>query len=228
MPARRPIAVAFDVNGTLFALDGLGDAFEDAGLPGPAIDLWFARTLASGFALAASDTFATFTGLGRSHLRRILRSFGLASDESTLDRLLGTLSELEAHEDVELAFQRLRAAGARVVTLTNGSAELSRRLLERNGLSGFVERCFDAAEAGRWKPRPEPYRHVAAELGIEAGALALVAVHAWDVHGAKRAGLVGAWVSRLEGELLAEVDEPDVRANSLVEAVDALLALPTV
>lgn len=218
----------FDVNGTLFALDRLGDALEDAGLPGHAIDLWFARTLASGFALAASDTFASFAGLGRSHLRRILRSFGLASDSTTLDRLLEMLSHLDAHDDVEAAFHRLHETGTRIVTLTNGSAELTRRLLERNGLNVFVERCFEAAEVGRWKPRPEPYRHVAAELGLEADALALVAVHAWDVHGAKRAGLVAAWVSRLEGELLAEIDEPDVRARSLVEAVEALLALPAV
>lgn len=225
MPARRPAAVAFDVNETLFSLDRLADAFEGAGLPGHAIDLWFARTLASGFSLAATDAFASFARLGRSHLRRILRSFGLASDDGTLDRLLDTFSELEVHEDVEPAFRRLHEAGVPVVTLTNGSGELTRQLLERNGLNRFVERCFEAAEVGRWKPRPEPYRHVAAELGVAAGALALVAVHSWDVHGAKRAGLVSAWVSRLEGELVAEVDEPDVRARSLVEAVEALLAL---
>ena len=56
--------------------------------------------------------------------------------------------------------------------------------------------------------------------------LALVAAHGWDVHGAQRAGLTGAWFPRSE-RAYPEVYEPaHVIADGLVEAVDALLALP--
>jgi hypothetical protein len=63
-------------------------------------------------------------------------------------------------------------------------------------------------------------------LGVEPDRLALVAAHGWDAHGARRAGLVGAWVSRLEGTFAATFDPPDETGADLVEVADRLLALP--
>jgi 2-haloacid dehalogenase len=54
----------------------------------------------------------------------------------------------------------------------------------------------------------------------------MVAAHAWDVHGAVRAGLVGGWASRLEGSYPRTFDTPDVEGADLVEVLAALLALP--
>jgi 2-haloacid dehalogenase len=56
--------------------------------------------------------------------------------------------------------------------------------------------------------------------------MALVAAHGWDVHGAQRAGLTGAWFARSERTYPAVYDEPHVAAPDLAGAVDALLALP--
>ena len=50
--------------------------------------------------------------------------------------------------------------------------------------------------------------------------LAMVAVHAWDVHGAKQAGLVTGWADRLEGRWNAAMAHPDVTGSSLVEVVE--------
>lgn len=219
----RPHAVAFDVNETLFGLDRLGDAFEDAGLPGSALDLWFARTLADGFGLAAAGGFAPFPELAQERLRRVLTSFG--RDPELAGDLLASLQELEPYEDVEPAFRRLRDAGITIVTLTNGSAELTRGLLRAHDLDGFVARCFDVTEVDAWKPRPEPYHHVASELGLEPEQVALVAVHSWDVDGARRAGLTTGWAARLETEPVSSTLGAHVTGASLVEVVDGLLAL---
>lgn len=67
---------------------------------------------------------------------------------------------------------------------------------------------------------------VVGELGIEPHQLAMVAVHAWDVHGAVRAGLVGGWASRHEGAYPPTFDPPDVSGVDLADVVDGLLALP--
>jgi 2-haloacid dehalogenase len=64
------------------------------------------------------------------------------------------------------------------------------------------------------------------DLGIEPHQLAMVAVHARDVHGAVRAGLVGGWVSRHEGGYPPTIDPPDVSGVDLTDVVDGLLALP--
>jgi 2-haloacid dehalogenase len=77
-----------------------------------------------------------------------------------------------------------------VVTLTNGSATLTTELLERAGLDGLVGRVISIDEVQAWKPASNAYRHTADVLGVAPGRLALIAVHSWDVHGARRAG---AW-----------------------------------
>jgi 2-haloacid dehalogenase len=59
-----------------------------------------------------------------------------------------------------------------------------------------------------------------------AGRVGLVAVHSWDVHGAVRAGLVGALATRLEGRVPEVMAAPHVTAERLDEVVDRLLELP--
>lgn len=68
------------------------------------------------------------------------------------------------------------------------------------GLDGFIDHVVTAQEAGVWKPHPDIYRFAAKRLDTPLERLALVAVHAWDCHGAKRAGAVAGWCSRLEYE----------------------------
>jgi 2-haloacid dehalogenase len=56
--------------------------------------------------------------------------------------------------------------------------------------------------------------------------VALVAAHFWDVHGAVRAGLVGALATRLEGTVPEVMTSPHVAADRLDVVVDRLIALP--
>lgn len=77
-----------------------------------------------------------------------------------------------------------------------------------------------------WKPHPRVYHHLAATVGRSPSEVALVAVHAWDLHGAASAGLSTGWASRLEGRFASSFHAPDVRGHDLVEVVDRLLELP--
>ena len=79
-------------------------------------------------------------------------------------------------------------------------------------------------EIRRYKPGREIYLHAARTLGHEPERLALVAVHAWDVEGARRAGLVGGWCARLERRFHPAMEPPDVQGDDLVAVVDGLLA----
>lgn len=62
---------------------------------------------------------------------------------------------------------------------------------------------------------------------VAADRVALVAAHAWDTHGAHRAGLTTGWVARLESDFPEIFDPPDVRGRDLVDVVGRLVALPT-
>lgn len=110
-----------------------------------------------------------------------------------------------------------------MATLTNGAAEVGRKLLERAGLADLVERFLSVDEVRRWKPAPEPYLHAARELGVASAECALVAVHPWDVDGAKRAGLQTGWLNRRNGRYPDFFQPPDATGETLAALAEALL-----
>ena len=114
-------------------------------------------------------------------------------------------------------------AGVRMATLTNGSAEVAEKLLERAGLADLVDRRLSVEAVRRWKPASEPYLYAARELSVPAEDCALVAVHPWDIDGAKRAGLRAAWLNRMRGPYPELFEQPDWSGETLGRVAEALL-----
>lgn len=221
--AVRPHAVAFDVVETLMSLEPLRDRLAQLGQPGHLLETWFARLLRDGIALSATGDYRSFPDVAAGALRAVT---GYALDDGQVAWFLAGFDELPAHPDAEPALRRLHGAGTQVACLTNGAAETTRRFLDRTGLAPFVHQVISCEEIGSWKPPALVYRYAVDALALPGERVALVAVHAWDCHGAKRAGLSVGWCSRLErryGELFAA---PDVVGADLVEVVDGLLTLP--
>lgn len=149
-----------------------------------------------------------------------------ALDDTERATVMKAFRILPAHPDALLAFEILRNHGIRTAVLTNGSAALTTHLLAINDLSEQVERVVSVDEVSAWKPQPAPYRHAAASFGLRPDQVALVAVHAWDTHGARAAGLVTGWASRHEGSYSAVFDQPDAEGELLTDVTAALVALP--
>lgn len=215
----------FDVNGTLFSLDALAERFAEVGLPDQ-LPVWFARILRDGFAAAAAGTFAAFPDLARHHLAVLLDEHDEAVTDDRLDRVIDGFTQVHAHPDVQPGLQRLADAGVTAVTMTNGTVEITRGFLEREGLDGLIAATHDVGMAGRWKPAPHAYRYVLDQHDVPPQEAALVAVHPWDVHGAATAGLAAGWVNRSGARYPAVLAAPDVRGATLDEVVDRLLAEP--
>jgi 2-haloacid dehalogenase len=221
---RRPSVIAFDVNETLFSLAPVGARMQQLGLPAEAIRLLFAQLLRDAFALEASGRFVPFKVLAAESIEVMLACYGLPVDPFLVGHVFQGFSEMPAHPDVRPAFELARAGGARILAITNGSAENTIRLLEQAGLRDFVERVVSIDQVQRWKPNREVYLYAARVSGVDPSAVAMVAVHAWDTHGAKQAGLTTAWVERLDKVYLPSFAPPDVRAQNLEAAVEKLLA----
>lgn len=221
-----PQVVAFDVVETLFSLEPMRERFHGLGLPEDALELWFARLLRNAFALDASGTFKPFGEVARSTLDVMLAEHRLTVDAGAIKHAFAGFGELPAHPDVTPAFQIIHEAGLRIIALTNGNADNTRTLLQRAGLIGIVERIISIDEIRRWKPAREVYLHAAKSMNVKPEQMALVAAHAWDVHGASQAGLVTGWVSRLEKHYFPGMNPPDATGDTLVEVSQQLLALP--
>jgi 2-haloacid dehalogenase len=87
------------------------------------------------------------------------------------------------------------------------------------------EMVIGSDEVQRFKPHPRVYEHAVERVSVDPGEIVLVAAHGWDVMGAMRAGLRGAWVARSERWLVPLVPEPDVRGEDLEEVARAIMAL---
>lgn len=214
--------VILDVNGTLFPLDPVARRLAEVGLEGQ-LEVWFTRVLRDGVAASAAGAFATFPELARHHLVVLLDQHGREVTDERVEAVLGAFTRVSAHPDVEPGLRRLGEAGVTVTTLTNGTVEITRGFLQREGLDGLVDATYDVGAVGRWKPAPEPYHHVLDRHGVEPAGAALIAVHPWDVQGAIHAGLAGAWIDRTHTRYPSPFVAPTVRGRSLPEVVDRLL-----
>jgi 2-haloacid dehalogenase len=219
----RPQTVAMDVVETLMSLEPLRARFVEVGLPAHALEIWFTRTLRDGIALAATGDYAPFGEVASAALDVVARQ---RIDDGAVAHMLAGFAELPAHPDVVPGVRRLAAAGMRVVCLTNGTAQVTGDFVRRCGLEAYVEKVITVEEVRRWKPPALIYQHAADVLDVPPHRLALVAAHAWDCHGAKRAGLTTGWISRLEGRYPPIFAPPDVRGIDLVQVADRLIALP--
>lgn len=218
----RPHAVAFDVLETLLNLDPLRARLEKIGQPAQLLQPWFMRFQRDSMALTLSGDFGTFESVARQALRT---DTDHTATEEDIDYVLEGFGQLPAHPDAEPALRLLSEAGLRVGCLTVGSAENTARFLEQAGLARHVDRVVTAEQAGIWKPAPSIYRVTANELGTSPENMALVAVHAWDCHGAKRAGCLAGWCERLEGRYGDVFTAPDVSGPDLVQVAERLLQL---
>ncbi|TDD68894.1 haloacid dehalogenase type II [Jiangella aurantiaca] len=221
--AKRPLVIAFDVIETLFSLEAVRRRLTDAGQPGHVLDLWFSRLLRDGFALVATGSYRPFSEIATSTLRSVTGH--MLGDES-IRTIVAGFAELDRHPDVDPAVRLARAAGVRMVTLTNGSAENTIKLLQRAGIDRDIEQAISVDDVQRWKPSPEIYRHAALRTQVPTDRVALVAAHAWDTHGAHQAGLTTGWVERMQGAYPDIYAQPDVSGDDLVAVVRGLLALP--
>lgn len=215
-------AVAFDVLETLLDLEPLRDRFRDIGQSGELVDVWFMRLQRDSMALSLSGDAADFRAVARQALRTDTRH---TATDAEIEHVLDGFAELPAHPDAGPALRELSAAGLRIGCLTVGELETTRRFLAGAGLADPVDVVVTAEQTGIWKPAPQIYRTAAASLGTIPQRLAVVAVHAWDCHGAHRAGCRSAWCSRLELHPGDVFHPPDVRADDLTTLARNLLEL---
>ena len=129
----------FDVNETLSDMAPLAVRFAEVGAP----------------ELAAAGGNEPFAKLAEGALRVVLAGASLnrPADEAAAHVLSG-FAGLGVHPDVPEGVRILRWQGLRLVTLTNGSADVADGLLTRAGLRGEFERLLSVEDAAAWKPEP--------------------------------------------------------------------------
>jgi len=139
------------------------------------------------------------------------------------ERLTEEYQNLQPFPDVIPGLERLRSEGHTLVAFSNGVEQTARVLLGRGGVLDSLEAVVSADDLGTFKPDPEVYRYLARRLDRPVEETWLVSSNAWDVIGAKSAGLRAAWVRRKPDAVLDPWDiEPDLVVENLEQLAGKL------
>ncbi|EFN50965.1 hypothetical protein CHLNCDRAFT_28513 [Chlorella variabilis] len=227
----KPVALLFDVNGTLFPADSAASAFRELGLPSSAVEVWFSRVLRDGFAAQLAGSFQPFRHWAAHHLACLLSAHGSPSSnlpvEQALARVLSAWSAADLWPDAGTGLRALHASGLRLAVLTNGSADsIARSVLQKAGLEGVFSCLLDVGMAGAWKPAPQSYAWAVEQLGLAPGQVMMVASHPWDIYGALQAGLQAAYVQRDRWDAYPAFlpQQPQLVASSFNQLAEQLAA----
>lgn len=214
----------FDVNETLLDLTALDDFFADLTGDPAARREWFDLMIHSALALTAARRYRPFGQIAAACLAPIAAARGRAVTSGHQRELGERLRELPPHPEVHDAITRLRAAGFRVVTLTNSVAEVAEDQLRNAGLRPLIDAVYSADQAGLLKPAPESYQRVLDAERVAPSGAVLIAAHGWDITGAAAAGLATAFVSRDGRVPLPGADVPTLVASDLEDVATQVIA----
>ena len=218
-----PQVLVFDVNETLLDLSALRPSFADVFGSVEPMGEWFARMLHGSLVANHTNRYRPFGLIGTEALLTLAQRRGVDLDPDRAVSIVLEMRRLPAHPDVPAALDRLRTAGFRLVTLTNGSADAVADQLSNAGLTAYFERAISVDEVRQFKPAPAVYLHASAMLGVDVDRALMVAAHDWDIIGARSIGMPGAYLAR-PGAVWGLPDHPpDLVGVDLAAVADQLV-----
>jgi 2-haloacid dehalogenase len=213
--------IGFDVYGTLVDPLGMeGPLRAHVGeLAGRFAITWRQDQLDSAFRRALMRQYANFDVVTRDALHHTAGLLGVGLTPAAQSALIAAYLELPAFADTRPGLAALGGDGHTLVAFSNGVETSLRKLLEHARLLPPLTGVVSVDEVKTYKPDPAVYQHLVARGGKRADQTWLVSANAWDVLGAKSAGLRAAWVRRSatapwEGWGIAE---PDLVVGSISE-----------
>ena len=209
-------AVVFDVNETMLDLAALDPLFGEWFGDPAARSAWFTQTLHTALTLAATRTFRGFGEVGAAALAVTAQRAAVELPTDAIPRLREAIPRLPPHADVAPALRILRNAGLVTAALSNNPLPVVHEQMRHAKLDPLFDEVMSVDEAGALKPAPEVYQFAMARLRLPADAVWMVAAHGWDIAGAMRVGLRGAFVAR-PGQIPDPFAGPELAANNLVE-----------
>ncbi|MEO7352054.1 MAG: haloacid dehalogenase type II [Marmoricola sp.] len=218
--------VAFDVNETLLDLSALDDPFEALFGEASIRQQWFAQMLQLAFVGGLTGQYVDFTTAQHAALSMLAERHGRELPPDVAKSIVGAMSSLPAHPEVQAALQRLRRQPVQVVALTNSPLAVA----EQQVLNAGIDDCFDALlsadEVQALKPAAAAYQHVAERQEVELEEILLVAAHPWDVSGALAAGCRAAFVRR-QGVVPSPLGPaPEMIGDDITDIVDQIIEAP--
>jgi len=192
-----PNVYVFDAYGTLF--DVHAAIAHHRAAAGPEADrfseIWRSKQLEYTWTLTLAGQYVDFWTLTERALDFAFSRMP-SVDRSLRQKLLESYLVLEAFPDARTTLSDLKAHGARLAILSNGTPRMLTAALEAAEMTNLFDAVLSVDTVRRYKPRPEVYALVEDALSISAKDTAFVSSNRWDVMGAVAFGFKAYWINR--------------------------------
>jgi 2-haloacid dehalogenase len=214
------LTIGFDVYGTLVDPIEMGQHLapvlgSQARIFG---QLWHEKKVEYAFRRGLMDQYQNFTVCTQQALRYCLAVFDIRLSNAAQQELIAKFNQLPAFNDVIPGLTRLKAQGHTLAAFSNGPEASVRTLMQQSGMAPMLDECISVDDVQTYKPSPMVYHYLIQRTHSSADQCWLVSSNAWDVIGAKAAGLKTAWIQRDPSKIFDPWEfEPDLVVRDLIE-----------
>lgn len=214
-------AYVFDAYGTLFDVHAAVRRHADAvGPEGPLLsEIWRAKQLEYSWVRTLMGAYQDFWQLTEQALDFAFRKVPSADPASRND-LLEAYWHLDCYPEVPSVLKALKAKGARLAILSNGSPAMLAAAVKSAALDGVLDNVFSVDSIGLFKTAPEVYDMVTTNWRLYPNAISFQSSNRWDVAGAGKFGFRTVWINRSD-----QPDEyTDLAPSLILPSLEGLVA----
>jgi len=218
--------LAFDVYGTLIDTNGVVVALQEM-IGNQAAEfsrVWREKQLEYTFRRGLMQRYRSFSVCTRDALNFTCAALNIDLGMKDKQRLMDSYGVLPAFSDVVKALDGLKTADYRLYAFSNGKADAVKALLDHAGILDHFIDVISVDEIQTFKPDPAVYFHLLKRCNSAPESSWLISGNAFDVIGAKSAGLKGIWLKRTAAAVFDpwEGFAPDASIPALTELDEAI------
>lgn len=187
----------FDAYGTLFNVHAAIARHRAAAGPEAErfSEIWRSKQLEYSWTLTLAGRYVDFWALTERALDYAFARVP-SVDRTLRPKLLDAYLALDAYPDARGALADLKARGARLAILSNGSPHMLAAAVEAAGIGGLLDAVLSVEAVRVYKPQQRVYTLVNDALPVKPRDVAFVSSNRWDIMGAATFGFQTFWVNR--------------------------------
>lgn len=158
--------------------------------------------------------------IGFRAVDQVLNRAGIAHTDEEVSSLVAEIEKLECFPEVPAALAKLQTR-YQLVVLSNGDPDMLETAKQYHKVP--FDRVISVAEANSFKPHVATYTRAAELIGLPMDQVLFVANHAFDVIGAKAAGMRTAFINRRERPFERTPYQPDITVRTMQDLADLMV-----
>ena len=183
-------------------------------------DIWRTKQLEYTWTRSLMGAYRDFWALTEEALAFAAARCGGISAEAR-EKLLSAYETLDAFADVAPTLAALKARGAKLVILSNGTPAMLDSAVRSAGLGDLLDPSISVADVGVFKTDARVYERVGARYGVAPQAVSFQSSNRWDIAGATKFGFRTVWINRAK----APDEYRDLPPAAVLDGLAGLLTL---